>query len=283
MADAVLFEDIPAGRAGSRLSLKRRNGLLSDIARLLDALPWWALVALAALIFLLLHQLAAAGGGPASPATGPTASQAILIVLADAGQYLFPVLLLVEAAGVAVASRRARSRDDSAAQDEAVISRVAEIDEADEPGRGHEPPAQAQRVWSLALLNRLEPLHFAALAMAYYRARGMRCELMKSREGTPVLKLFQDHIGTSLVIVRFRTRGAPWVGAKPIEALRDVMAREGIAKGLFMTPGAFSRDAKECARANGITLVDGSLFLMMIRRLSPPVRERLLSLALQTR
>ena len=62
-------------------------------------------------------------------------------------------------------------------------------------------------------------------------------------------------------------------------ALVEVMDGERVAKGLFMTPGAFSKDAKECARLNGVTLVDGKLFLMMIRRLPPAAQERLLSFA----
>jgi hypothetical protein len=283
MTDAILFEDIRPGRARGRPPQNKDGRPRGGVIRLLDALPWWALIGLAALTFLFLHRLAAIDGGPAFPAaTGPTASQAILIVLAGAGQYLFPALLLAEAAGVAVASRRAWSWYDAALQAEAAVSGAEGSDEPDEPDGVHEP-AQAHRVWSLALLNRLEPLHFAALVMAYYRERGMRCALMKAGEGTPVLKLYQDGAGKSPVVVRFRARGAPWVGAKQIEALHGVMEREGIAKGLFMTPGAFSKDAKDCALAKGITLVDGRLFLMMIRRLPPAVRERLLSLALQAR
>ena len=52
-----------------------------------------------------------------------------------------------------------------------------------------------------------------------------------------------------------------------------------IVKGFFMTPGAFSRDAKECAREYGITLIDAKLFLMMIRRLPAAAQERLLAYA----
>ena len=48
-----------------------------------------------------------------------------------------------------------------------------------------------------------------------------------------------------------------------------------------MTPGAFSKDAKECARATGITLIDAKLFLMMIKRLAPAAQARLLSFASQ--
>jgi restriction system protein len=270
MTDAIAIASMPLGGVGHRLREDRRKR--SRIGHLLDAMPWWALVGLAAATFLVLHQLAVADGRPAygTAVTGPTASQLILIILAGAGQYLFPVLLLAEAAGVAVASRRARLWECV----EPVTAALCE------QGQGSHQPAQL--TWSPALLTRLEPQRFAALAMAYYRERGMRCDLLPSgAEGAIVLRLFQEGLGKPPVVIQFRAKGAAWVGAKQIRALREVMNRERVEKGLFMTQGAFSRDARECASANGITLIDGKLFAMMIGRLDPVARERLLVLAMQ--
>lgn len=274
MTDAIGFEDMPGNGPERDPMFNRREGEWGGLARLLDGLPWWALVALAAVTFLFLHELAAADGGAAhdTAATGPTTSQIILIILAGAGQYLFPVLLLAEAGGVAAASRLAR----------AWRRMEMSVDAPEERGDNGEPREPVQGIWSLALLTRLAADRFAALAMAYYRERGMRCDLLPSgTDGAIVLRLYQEGLDKPPVLVKFRAKGAAWVGAKQIAVLRDVMDREAIGKGLFMTPGAFSKDAKEAALANGVTLIDGRLFLMMIGRLMPPARERLLTLAMQ--
>ena len=148
--------------------------------------------------------------------------------------------------------------------------------------RDQEKQREEQRVWSAALLNSIEAQRFTALATLYYREKGIRTQAMRL-EGTggTALKLFQDDSGKASLVVQFRAQGAPWVGPSQIEALREVMVSERIAKGLFITPGAFSKDAKERARLNGVTLVDGTLFLMMVRRLPPAAQVRLLSFAMQ--
>lgn len=46
-----------------------------------------------------------------------------------------------------------------------------------------------------------------------------------------------------------------------------------------MTSGKFSEDAKEVAKSNRITLIDGEMFLMMINRLSEEHRQKLLTFA----
>ena len=43
---------------------------------------------------------------------------------------------------------------------------------------------------------------------------------------------------------------------------------------------SYQDDLTEAALTNGVTLIDGRLFLMMIGRLMPPARERLLKLAM---
>jgi len=275
MTDTVTLEALPAEGAVSPLMPHRSAEIWGGrLRRLLDGLPWWALVVIAGLTFLVLHELASADRGQAynTATTSPTASQLILIVLANAGQYLFPALLLAEAVAVGIALRchpLVRREGWQAAAPGAALHQRA--DTAERPCK----------VWSATWLSRFDSQRFAALAMAYYRERGMRCDLLASGpDSAIVLRLFQEGPGKAPVVVQCRPKGAAWVGARQVAALRAVMDRERIAKGLFMTPGVFSKDAREAALANRVTLIDGRLFLMMIGRLAPAARARLLEVAM---
>ncbi|HEX5338845.1 MAG TPA: topoisomerase DNA-binding C4 zinc finger domain-containing protein, partial [Gallionella sp.] len=57
------------------------------------------------------------------------------------------------------------------------------------------------------------------------------------------------------------------------------MSHEKITKGFFMASGAYTDEATAFANANGITLIDGNMFLRMIQRLPDDAQQRLLDLA----
>jgi hypothetical protein len=290
MANLISIDGIPASGEGSRSSRDRRDGQLNGFVRLLDTMPWWALLVIAVLTFLFLHKLAGFDLEHTNQigAMDATASQVIIKILAGAGQYLFPAILVGEAAGAVITSRRLWPRNYwKTRYDTRLVTGMApSVARADDlrdglsSRRDLDTKRVEHRVWSTALLNSIESSRFAALATLYYGEKGVRSESMRLEgTGATVLKLFQDNSGKASVVVQFRAKGAPWVGPSQIESLRGVMDAERIAKGVFMTPGAFSRDAKECARLNSVTLVDGKLFLMMIRRLPPATQERLLGFA----
>jgi len=290
MTDMISMQGIPANGDGNRLLHSGRGRHLHGVVRLLDTMPGWVLVSIAILTFVVLHKLA---GVDVEHAThvgtmDAVASRVIIKILAGAGQYLFPAILLGEAAGALIASRRIGSRNTWKAESHSRLRAraVADLVTADEPRNGLTSAKELEKqrevpgVWSTALLNSIGSQRFAALVTLYYKEKGIRSEAMRLEGGGgAVLKLFQDDSGKASLVVQFRAQGAPWVGPSQIEALRAVMDDERVAKGLFMTPGAFSKDAKECARLNGVTLVDGKLFLMMVRRLPPAAQERLLRFA----
>lgn len=292
MVDMVSLQSIPASGGGNRLLHSGRGRHLHGVVRLLDTMPWWALVAIAILTFVVLHKLAGVDVEHVNHAGAMdvAASRVIIKILAGAGQFLFPAIVLAEAAGALIATHRRGSRDTWQAESntrkgERAVANVVAADELRNGlalRRDQEKQREEQRVWSAALLNSIEAQRFTALATLYYREKGIRTQAMRL-EGTggTALKLFQDDSGKASLVVQFRAQGAPWVGPSQIEALREVMVSERIAKGLFITPGAFSKDAKERARLNGVTLVDGTLFLMMVRRLPPAAQVRLLSFAMQ--
>jgi restriction system protein len=133
--------------------------------------------------------------------------------------------------------------------------------------------------WNLELLQKIEWKLFEDLSAAYYKEMGIRAELTKlGADGGIDIKLFQDDSGAPTAIVQCKAWNSKLVGVKPIREFLGVMSHEKISKGFFMASGAYSDDAKGIAKANGITLINGVMFLSMLKRLSEEAQLRLLNL-----
>lgn len=134
--------------------------------------------------------------------------------------------------------------------------------------------------WSMELLQQIEWKLFEDISAAYYKEKGIRAELTKlGADGGIDIKLFQDDSGKPTSLVQCKAWNTKLVGVKPIREFLGVMSHEKIPKGFFMASGSYSPDAMEIAKANGITLVDGKMFLAMIQRLPADAQQRLLDLA----
>lgn len=139
---------------------------------------------------------------------------------------------------------------------------------------------QRPSAWSMELLQQIEWKLFEDISAAYYKEKGIRAELTKlGADGGIDIKLFQDDSGKPTSLVQCKAWNTKLVGVKPIREFLGVMSHEKIPKGFFMASGAYSPDAIEIAKANGITLVDGKMFLAMIQRLPADAQQRLLDLA----
>jgi len=290
MEDVIALKTLPVGENGGTPLRRGRDSRLHDFVRLLDAMPWWILVVIAGLTYLFLHQLAGADVETASGGVVEAAPRVIIQILADAGQLLFPLILLGEAAGSYIATRRLGPRHTWTVRgnDQAKEGGAPAVDKdgghvAGRPSvKTREKLPAGQRAWSLELLSRMDSRRFAALAAHYYKEKGMRCVSAGYGPQGTALKLFPAESGTPSAVVQCRPVGAAWVGANHIRALRGIMDGERIGKGFYMTPGAFSRDARESARAAGITLIDAKVFLLMIKRLPPAEQVRLFVFATRT-
>ncbi len=140
-------------------------------------------------------------------------------------------------------------------------------------------PPDKPASWSLELLQKIEWKLFEDLSAAYYKEMGIRAELTKlGADGGIDIKLFQDDSEVPTAIVQCKAWNSKLVGVKPIREFLGVMSHEKISKGFFMASGVYSDDAKEIANANGITLINGVMFLAMIKHLSEDAQLRLLSL-----
>lgn len=134
--------------------------------------------------------------------------------------------------------------------------------------------------WSLKLIQEIEWKRFEELSTAYYREKGIKAEATSiGADGGIDIKLYQDDSGNPTAIVQCKAWNSKQVGVKEIREFLGVMTHEKITKGFYMTSGEFSIDAKGTATANKITLINGDLFLAMIKRLPEESQIRLLALA----
>ncbi len=136
--------------------------------------------------------------------------------------------------------------------------------------------------WSLELIREIEWKRFEELATAYYSKKGIKAVATPlGADGGIDIKLYQDDSGQATSIVQCKAWGSRSVGVKHIREFLGVMHHEKIAKGFYMTSGAYTDEAKEVAKANGITLITGEMLLMLIQRLPEESQQRLLALAVE--
>lgn len=142
--------------------------------------------------------------------------------------------------------------------------------------RTKEKPAE----WSLELIREIEWKRFEDLCQKFYETKGIRCETTPlGPDGGIDIRIYQDESGKATSIVQCKAWGARYVGVQPIRELLGVMTHEKIEKAFFMTSGRFSDDAKDVAKSNRITLIDGQMLLMMLQRLPTAGKNELLNFA----
>lgn len=146
----------------------------------------------------------------------------------------------------------------------------------DQASEAEEKPGE----WSLALIRRLEWKRFEDLCQRYYACRGMRSETTPlGPDGGIDIRVYHDDPEKPASIVQCKAWGERMVGVRPIRELLGVMTHEKIGRGVFMTSGRYSEEARLFAGSNRITLVDGVMLLMMIQRLPAEAQGDLLAFA----
>lgn len=157
-------------------------------------------------------------------------------------------------------------------------------DTVDQVWEWREPEARSSSVkpteWSLDLIRDLEWKRFEDVCQQFYEKKGIRSETTAlGPDGGIDIRLYQDDSGRPTSIVQCKAWGERFVGVKPVRELLGVMTHEKIGKAFFMTSGSYSDEAKFIAQTNRITLIDGTMLLMMIQRLPAEERDSLLALA----
>jgi len=165
----------------------------------------------------------------------------------------------------------------------AIIDPLSEIESALHYRR--EPsgvPPEKPMEWSIDVICEIEWKRFEDVCQKFYETRGIRSETtVLGADGGIDIRLYQDGSGQATSIVQCKAWGERIVGVKPVRELLGVMTHERISKAFFMTSGQFSGDAKEVATGNCITLIDGEMLLMMIKRLPETDQKSLLSFAVE--
>ncbi|GEM_PF-302841 len=134
--------------------------------------------------------------------------------------------------------------------------------------------------WSIDVIRDVEWKRFEDLCQKFYETSGIRSETTAlGPDGGIDILLYQDDTGKPTAIVQCRASGERLVGVKPVRELLGVMTHEKIGRAFFMTSGHFADDAKMLASSNRITLIDGEMLLIMMRRLPAAAQKGLLEFA----
>ena len=135
--------------------------------------------------------------------------------------------------------------------------------------------------WSLKLIQNLEWKRFEELCVAYYNEKGIRAETTKlGADGGIDIKLYQDNSGKPTAIAQCKALKNK-IGIKYIREFLGVMTHEKVSKGFYLTSNGFTDDAKNIARDNNITLFNGAMILMMIKRLPEQSQNKLITMVTQ--
>jgi restriction system protein len=138
-----------------------------------------------------------------------------------------------------------------------------------------------KKVWSLNIIQSIDWRKLEELSFAYFLERGIPAKASSRRvDGGIDIKLYQDISSTPKSVVRCKSGNIKCISRKEIHGFSWIMSFEKIAKGIYITSGEFTNDAKEFAKSNGITLITGKMLLMMISRLPEESQKQLLGLVI---
>lgn len=131
--------------------------------------------------------------------------------------------------------------------------------------------------WSLELLKRLEWRRLEELAVAYFETLGFTVRVSPGLEGADIR--LEVGAGGAATLARCKAWNAYGIGIKAVVALRAKMAADGIGRGILLSAGRFTHEARTLAPAQGIELLDGAALLARITALPPQTSLALLRFA----
>ena len=223
------------------MARRKKSSPLEDVLDLLAMLPWWVCLVLAAVSYFLLHRLAVPIPasdiqGQGGDMVGAVIQKALIHGLANAGQYIVPLLCI---AAAALSAWRRKQR-------QALVSEVAQARNAD-------------------ALDGMSWREFELLVGEAYRLQGYRVTEIGGggTDGGVDLVLAK---GSEKFFVQCKQWKAYKVGVTTVRELYGVMAAKGAMGGFVVTSGRFTTDAKDFAQGRNIELVDGPRLFAMIQQ-----------------
>ena len=136
--------------------------------------------------------------------------------------------------------------------------------------------------WTPELLKQIEWRRFEQLCVAYFEALGFRAEVASPAPGGGVdITLFEQGAERPSTLVQCQPWNAYRVGIKPVRGLLGAMLSGNFGQGVMVTSGKFTQEARDFARKEKISLIDGAELLVKFADLPPEKAVGLLRFATQ--
>ncbi len=135
--------------------------------------------------------------------------------------------------------------------------------------RGSRRSKLSPEQWTPELLKRLDWRRFEELCAAYFEALGFRADLAAAGADCATINLYQQGAKNASILVQCRPWDAHRVGIKPVRGLRGAMTSGNVGEGVMVTSGKFTQEARDLARREQISLIDGAELVGKIAELAP--------------
>lgn len=220
------------------MARRKKSSPAEDLMDLVAILPWWAGVALAVLLYFVLHRVAGqevvAAVKPGE--LGAMVTQTLWKTLASFGQYLLPLICF---AGAGISAWRRRER-------RTLVADVGQSKAAD-------------------VLDGITWREFEMLVGEAFRLQGYRVVETGGGGADGGVDLVLSK-GSEKFFVQCKQWKAFKVGVDVVRELYGVMAAKGAAGGFVVTSGRFTEDAAGFASGRNLKLIDGPLLHGLIRQ-----------------
>jgi hypothetical protein len=136
--------------------------------------------------------------------------------------------------------------------------------------------------WSLELLKTLEWRRFEELCAAYFGMLGFTTRTTRvAADGAVDIDLYETGSEHLSIVVQCKAWSTHTVGIQLVRKLRAAMTAESAAEGVFVASGKFTREARDFAAKQNISLIDGADLVGKITALAPEQAAALLTGATQ--
>jgi restriction system protein len=143
--------------------------------------------------------------------------------------------------------------------------------------RGQRPPANA---WSARVFEDIEWRRFEALCANLFGQAGFETRAKShGADGGVDIWLYSANADGPAAVVQCKHWLGKAVGVKEVREFYGVMASHKLQRGTFATSSTFTSDARQFAKDNGISALDGQSLLALISRRTPAQQESLLAIA----
>jgi len=218
------------------MARKKKSSPADDLIGLVSMMPWWAGVALAAISYFVLHQMATAASVPLKPGDTGALLKTMFKGAAYGLQYIIPIVCL---AGAAISAWKRRER-------QGLLQRVVASKSAD-------------------VLDGMTWHQFERLVGEAFRLQGYTVTETGGggADGGVDLALTR---GGEKFLVQCKQWRAFKVGVDVVRELYGVMAAKGAAGGFVVTSGRFTAEATSFASGRNVKLVDGPQLHALIKQ-----------------